>query len=422
MNISKFNLNKDSLFFIIAVSFFLIGFLQYSSFLEVDKKTILSATLGVPILIMYILAEIFGKKALKWTALIGAIFIWVILPTILLINLRLKTQPFLYVHDNPIQIEEAIKFLEKGENPYGQDYSKTILGKWPYYRLKTRQDILTGSSSNPSLYHVVSLPFGLVGMMPIFIVWHSMFGWFDARIFYLALYILSLVLATSLVSKESRFNFLAIFSLNPFLALFIPEGRNDIFTIFLMVLALVLIKKGKFLLSSVPIGLAVATKQSAWVFLIVFTIFLFYRFLKKDKLLIFQCLAISLSIAISFILPFLLWNPQAFIDDTIKYVSGGLSTSYPISGFGFSMLLSKLGLVKDDYPTTFYQLIFGLPTLILIAFLLKHKNTLQTLVFSFSLLLLVLLYFSRFFADNYFGVVLQFLILAYFLPKQDETV
>jgi hypothetical protein len=119
-------------------------------------------------------------------------------------------------------------------------------------------------------------------------------------------------------------------------------------------------------------------------------------------------------------LPFILNNQSAFFEDTIGYISGTVSHSYPISGNGFSMFLLSVGVLPNalsSYPATLFQVLFGLPALIFAVFFLKKFTTIKAMLMSFSILLLITLFFSRFFQTNYFGKVLEFLILTYFFKE-----
>ena len=408
---SPISLSKDSVFFIISFTLFFSTFLQSPTFLMANQK-IPILVLSLPVLFFYLFSDIFKKKVFKWLILLFLITLWVVIPTIILINARLTTKPFLFVSDSPIQIEAAIKFLLSGQNPYTEDYLKTDLVKWPYYQPENALQ----PKLNPALFHLVYLPFNFLSIVPLYLIWNGIFGWFDVRIFYLSLYLFLLPLITLLVKKELRFSFLSLFALNPFFAMFIPEGSNDVLTIFLLILVFIFTSRKKYSFSAILVGLSLATKQTAWIFLLVYLPFLYFRISKNKMKEIVKFLSITAVSAIILIVPFFLCNPRDFIDDTLSYISGGSKVSSPISGFGFSILYNNLipeGI--KSYPSTLLQLIFGGLTYIFTIRLLKREHTLNILSLSFSLLLLVVSFFSRYFLDSHLGVVIQFIILAYFI-------
>src|SRR5205814_1356712 len=109
---------------------------------------------------------------------------------------------------------------------------------------------------NPAYFHLVYLPFGFISVVPFYLMFNELFGFFDVRIVYLICYIGSLLFALSLVPKHLKFSFLSLFSLNPLLSTFVISGHNDILTIFLLIVSIFLASKKKYLISAIPIGLA----------------------------------------------------------------------------------------------------------------------------------------------------------------------
>lgn len=426
-------MTRDGFIFCLALAANFLAASYLSTFSELgfintlDQRWVLIFTsLTFPILIFGIIADLLNKHLLRWVALFLAIVLLVVVPTITSMYLRNNSKSYLFVHDNPIQIEESIKMLLGGRNPYSETFSQTPLKNWQYgppiFSFKPIRPP-EYYFENPSIRHVVSLPFGFLSVTPVYLIWNSIFGFFDARIFYLSAYVLMLVLATSLIPKSSRFSFLALFALNPYFVISTLEGHNDVLTVVLILLSLILVSKNKILASAVPLGLAVATKPFAWIFLVVYSIFLYLKFKKSAPIVhLSKFYLVILSIAVVFVLPFLFWDAKAFLEDTIFYVSGGLSTSYPIAGSGFSAFLLATGFIKNSlssYPAYIFEILFGIPTLILSFYLLRKNLSLKMLLLCFSLFFLVIIFFSRFFLASYFGVILQFLILGYFLEQKD---
>jgi uncharacterized membrane-anchored protein YitT (DUF2179 family) len=119
--------------------------------------------------------------------------------------------------------------------------------------------------------------------------------------------------------------------------------------------------------------------------------------------------------------PFFIWDPKAFLESTIFYLSGSVSHSYPISGYGWGMVLRQLGIISDphqNYPFWIWQLIFCLPFLIfLIRWLLKNP-TVKNLIFSYGVFTFVFWYFSRYFNNSHLGYLSIVFLTAYFWPYE----
>lgn len=125
--------------------------------------------------------------------------------------------------------------------------------------------------------------------------------------------------------------------------------------------------------------------------------------------------------AAAILLPFLIWDAMAFVDDTILYIAGSCTDSFPIKGWGFSNLLLASGIIptpESAFPFFIFSMILGLGALI---WLLRRQwlnNTLQYMWLGFVIFSFVVQFFSRFFNDNYVIFILQAIIIAAFLRPQ----
>lgn len=341
------------------------------------------------------------------------------------IYLRQKTEPHLFVHDNPIQIELAVKNLVAGLNPYAVSYENTPLADWG--RLTT----LTGELiPNPALQHVIALPFHLVFSVPFYLVSTNLMGWYDQRVVYTLLFILTLILLYRLPRKlPDKLLALIVFAFNPLTVHDFVLGVNDIFVYFWILLAIWLLSRAQIKWSAIAVGLAVASKHFAW-FLVPF--WLLYIWLKNDELKTSNRLpelakaVVTLLITVTLIVgPFIIWDPRAFFEDIYQYPAGTLPTSYPMSGFGFARLVIGSGAVAsalDYFPFWKVQLAVGLPLLILLGWLQSKRNSVSTMMINYALLLVVLLFFSRFLHSNYLGFISMILITAYALSGDGQTI
>jgi hypothetical protein len=122
------------------------------------------------------------------------------------------------VHDNPVQLEEGVKYLLKGKNPYQENYLGTPLEEWHDWQ------------DNPALYHFVTLPFYLFFSLLVSLPASLIFGFFDERMAHIIVFLIAVSLIYKLIKPVSKkVFFLSLFSFNPLLIHFFIEGRNDIF-------------------------------------------------------------------------------------------------------------------------------------------------------------------------------------------------
>ena len=313
---SDMGLSKHSLFFIIGIIFSLIGLwyvtsgVDYGFLYSLDyTDVIVFSALGIGILICYLFADLLGKETFRWICVIGAIACLVVIPTMTSIHHRLMTKPYYYVHDNPIQMEEAVKMVLAGKDPYGADYSNTPMGQFSYgtpvYDFAGTPEP-SDTKINPALHHTVSLPFGIIAVIPWYIAWDALFYWFDARIVYLVAYLALITIAAFLVPKANRIDFVPLFALNPLLGSFVIEGHNDTLVMVLVVATLVLAQRKKFVLSAIPLGLAVATKQSSWPFALIYTMYVWMLVRKTSRVAWVYMVGLAVGIALICIAPFFL--------------------------------------------------------------------------------------------------------------------
>jgi hypothetical protein len=332
-------------------------------------------------------------------------------------------QSFYSVHDGILQVEEGIKFLLEGKNPYRENY----------HILEKQNDGLIGTSLgdvliNPAIYHFVALPWHLIFSVPFYWVSHSLFNWYDQRIVFLLLYFLSLIIIYHIPKRqENKLLFLIIFVFNPlFLTNFIG-GTNDILVFTWVLLSLYLLKIKKIKLSALILGLAVLSKHSAWPLIPFYFLYLWFgnnnqlRW-QKIKDIFYQTYPFFI-VSIVFFGFFLIWDTRAFIEDIYLYLAGNLPTSYPINGFGFSALIFVSGFVTTQtayFPFWILQLIFILPLVYFLFKLQRRTNTLSQVIFNYSLTLFVFWFFSRFFHFNYIGYLTLLIISAYFFNDTQE--
>ncbi len=344
--------------------------------------------------------------------------LWILIVTIIgsafasEIILRHESLPIFRIHDIVLQQEIAIKYLLLGKNPYAEDYFGTPLEDWNY----------SDTEKNPALYHFVMQPFYTIFAIPFHVISGRLFGFFDGRIPLLFLFFMSLLFAHILVRDgEKKRQFLLLLAFNPAMLPYVIEGRSDFFMFGFLLPSLYFLYKQKNIISSVFLALAFAVKQSAWPLFPFYVSYLWFK--EKDKTKVFQSIGIFVVIFGIIVLPFFLWDSKAFIYSTVLYLSGNAPNSYPISGYGFGMLLNQFGViksVKDQFPFAIFQLLIGMPLLIYLIRHLKKNLSVKYLILAYAIFLSVFWYFSRYFNNSHIAYLTLLFTCAYFWPNKDE--
>ncbi|MDY6876038.1 MAG: hypothetical protein SWK90_07565 [Chloroflexota bacterium] len=391
-------------------------------------RTVFSTSLGlgvlVPICMIYLALDGVARVRrladhrhlifrLKLALIFVAVLFLLLVPALEQIACRRAEGAHLCVHDGLIQTEEAVRLLLEGKNPYVEDYVGTPLEQAPFPR-----------SPNPAVYHLAYLPLTfLVHLPPAFLSWRIL-GWYDGRMLYVALLLLSLPLSAALATREERrLGMVIALGMNLPLLTFTADGRNDILGMFWVLLSLYLALQNRRSFSMVAMGLGCATKQTIWFGLPFYFLYLLgddisWRSLRR---LVLHAWPFYLTVAL-IVGPFLLWDPRAFVDDVLSYLTGRSPTSYPLWGMGFGFLLRLFGLVGSEtayLPFWIPQLLIGGPVLCLLLVCQIRRNRLSTFWFGFAMLQLVLGYFSRIFQDNYLAMILSCLSFAFLLEIRD---
>jgi len=348
------------------------------------------------------------KQIILWLLIIGviggAIFSAIVV--------RHRVHPIYMIHDIIIQQEAAVRFLLHGINPYATTYFNTPLAQWHY----------SDTEINPALYHFVMEPFYLIFAIPFYLVSNRMFGFFDGRIPLFFLFFAMLFMASKLVKdKSKKLLFIILLAFNPAILGYTLEGRSDIFMYAFLFLGFYLLHARKYSIAGIPIALAFAIKQSAWPLLPFYFAFIYFK--NKDLKKTVQELLPFLIVFAGIVLPFFIWNPKAFLDSTIFYLSGNVLHGYPISGYGWGMVLTQLGIIKDAnqyYPFQVWQVILGIPLLLILLKNLKNNLTVDRLILVYGIFLFVFWYFSRYFNNSHLAYLSVVFITAYFWPNDRE--
>lgn len=330
------------------------------------------------------------------------------------IVVRHQTSPIYNIHDVILQQEAAIRFLLHGKNPYEATYFGTPLEQWHY----------SDTEVNPALYHFVMQPLYLIFAIPFYFVTTRTVGFFDGRIPLLFLFASLLAMAWYVIKdKEKKLEFVTLLAFGPATLGYLIEGRDDVFMFAFLFAALIFLYKKRLSWAGVLMSLAFLVKQSVWPIFPFYFAYLYFQN-KNLKKTIIQLLPFSV-IFVAGVVPFLAWNSKAFLDSTIFYLSGSTAHSYPISGYGFGMILNQMGIIKDVhayFPFWIIQVLIGLPVMAGFIFWQKKNNNIQRLILSYAIFLFVFWYFSRYFNNSHLGYLSMVLITAYFWSQDSKEV
>lgn len=370
-------------------------------------------------LLSYLVLDLIKLKS-KTYEISKNITVWALILTVIFssfgasIIVRHQNHPIYEAHDILIQQELALRYLIEGKNPYKENYFGTVMEQWHYSEIEV----------NPALYHFVMQPFYLLFAIPFSVISGSLFGYFDGRVPLVFLLLLSLAIAFYVVKDgEKRRSFALLLGFNTLMIVYTLEGRSDFFMYGFLMAGFYLLYRKKMILSAIAIGLAFAVKQSVWPLL---PLYFFYLWIKNEDKKVFIKSVATFTITFSaIVLPFFIWDPKAFLDSTIFYLSGNTPNSYPISGYGFGMLMNEFGYIKDlkgSFPFIITQLIVGIPVLLLLLRYLKKNTSVKSLILTYAIFLFVFWYFSRYFNNSHVVFLSILVTTAYFWPEKEISV
>ncbi len=358
---------------------------------------------------------------LKNTLLGILIVLHLLLPTFFFMTHRIMTGTHSLAHDGGvIQIEESMKMVLEGRNPYSEDFSGTPLDGWRGFR-------------NNVVYHVPYMPGAFLTSLPVFACFRMLNLPYDQRLIHLiALFGMILAIFGLFRRRDLARAVVIVTILNPFFSRFFILGSNDVLLMALLMATLLCMTRGRTSVAFVFLAVACAIKQFAWFFVPFLMLhltpappfrfrhlFRFHRRALMTGLITFTLL----------VFPFIAMDPRAFWQDTFQYAGGGLPTSYPMQGFhgyGFATVLLFFRIVPDgsaSFPFGVFQI--GASVLFLILFFRSVRNvplTLASATTGASLLLFTFLFFSRYLHANFLGVIAVWPFLAWCLEADTPEV
>lgn len=306
--------------------------------------------------------------------------------------------------DSGLQTELALTFLVDGLNPYGERYEETPL------RFYQWQDVDDPNWQDPAFEYFVYLPANLYVSWPVYQGMAQVGLPYDQRVVFLLFYIAILLVLPQLVREPVlKLALVAGVGLNPLFTKTVVLGMNDTAVFFFLLLMFLMLTRRKFLAAAIFMGIACAFKQYAW-FMGPFYLLALWQEAPPDRRWwqVIVSLGIIGGIVLLSVLPFVLWNFDALYTDTLAFPAGRAAYLYPIRGFTVGRLLMGTGVIHsfvEPFPFQLLQAILGLP---LLFFLLRYQRgrSLGSMVLAASCFIVGIGFLSRFFHENYVGVVI----------------
>ena len=315
--------------------------------------------------------------------------------TLLQLGLRDATAPWFHTNDSTYQIELAGDLLLDGDNPYGHDYRRSGME-----RFYTRDGSVSEAvrDREVSLEHYAYFPGTAITAAP----WRLLPAPLDDyRLFILLATLAGFAAAMAFRAPLSwRIALGAVVVANPIAVRSAWFGQNDAPALTLLLLAFALVTRERYRWAAASLASAVLFKQFAVVAIPFIALMLLSRGVARDELK--RVTAVFAGVLAAGILPFLIADPVAFYEDTVKFGAG----TYKIVGYGLSAMLIRAGILEDrdgSYPFALIALLTWVP---LTAWLLLVQHRARELwigAAAFAISILVLLFIGRTF-NNYYLV------------------
>jgi len=310
--------------------------------------------------------------------------------TLLQLGLRDSTAPWFFTNDSTYQAELGGELLLDLDNPYGHDYSESGLD-----RFYTRDGSVSERvrEREVALEHFAYFP----GAVITAAVWRVLPEPFDDYRLLVLLATLALLPAALLFPSPlgRRLVLGAVLVCNPIAVRSAWFGQNDAPSLLLLVLAFALLTRRRFAWAAAALAGAILLKQFAVVGVPFLALMLPREEWGRAGLAFAGVLAAG-------VLPFLVADPVAFYEDTVKYGAG----TYKIVGYGLSAILVRLGVIEDrdgSYPFALIALVTWVPLTVWLMLAQRRTRELWVGAAAFSISILWLMFIGRTF-NNYYLV------------------
>ena len=310
--------------------------------------------------------------------------------TLLQLGLRDSTEPWFFTNDSTYQVELGGELVLDLDNPYGHDYSESGLE-----RFYTRDGSVSERvrEREVALEHFAYFPGAVLSAA----AWRVLPEPFDDYRLLVLLATLALLPAALLFPGPAGWKLLlgAALVCNPIAVRSAWFGQNDAPSLLLMVLAFALVTRRRFAWAAAALAGAILLKQFAVVALPFMALMVPREEWRRAGLVFLGVIAAG-------VLPFLVAEPGAFYDDTVKYGAG----TYKIVGYGLSAILVRLGVLDDrdgSYPFALIALLTWVPLTAWLLLAQRRAAELWVGAAAFAVSILWLMFIGRTF-NNYYLV------------------
>jgi hypothetical protein len=337
-----------------------------------------------------------GRAWPRWTGPAVVLLVGTLLlapSTLLQIGLRDSTAQWFFTNDSTYQLELAGEVLLDGEDPYGHDYSRSGLERFYTFDGSASERV---REREVALRHLAYFP----GAVLTGAGWSLVPDPFDDyRLFVLLCTLGTLGAALAFRAPlEWRLAIGALAVCNPIAVRSAWFGQNDAPSLLLLVLAFAFFSRRRHACAAAALGGAVLLKQFALVAAPFLAVMMLQRGVARAELR--RAVAAFCGVVGVGLLPFVVADPAAFWDDTVKYGAG----TYRIVGYGLSGILVRLGIVADRdgaYPFALLALLVWLPITAWLLLVQRRSREVWLGAAGFSISILVLLFIGRTF-NNYY--------------------
>jgi hypothetical protein len=267
-----------------------------------------------------------------------------LIPMALEVSWRAHSGPGFHAQSETIITEEAARAFVHGEDPYSATYLNGPLAARPL-GTKTHFPYLPGML-------IFGLPRAL-GMTTAVT---------DARIPFALAAMAAIAAALRLTRREppAKLRILQALFVLPITTLLMATGGDDVPVMALMILSLALLDDEHPVASGIALGAALAMKQTAWVLLpFLAVVAARRRGPLKGSAIAFAGSAVV--VAAAAIVPFVVWNPGAFIEDAVRFPLG---LGHQQSAAGTTTIGS---LLIHAFPAARFPLTMALVTVVAVA-------------------------------------------------------
>jgi hypothetical protein len=327
----------------------------------------------------------------RWTGIALVLLVGVLLTapsTLLQLGLRDSTAPWFFTNDSTYQAELGGDLVLHLDNPYGHDYTHSGLERF-YTRDGTASQHVR--EHEVALRHFAYFPGAVLSAA----VWGLLPQPLDDYRLLVLLATLALLPAALLFRGPLgwRLALGAVLVCNPIAIRSAWFGQNDAPSLLLLVLAFALVTRRRFAWAAAALAGAILLKQFAVVALPFIALMVPRDEWKRAGIAFLGVLAAG-------VLPFLVTDPVAFWDDTVKYGAG----TYRIVGYGLSAILVRLGVIDDrdgTYPFALIALVTWVPLTIWLLSVQRRTRELWAGAAAFAVSILWLMFIGRTF-NNYY--------------------